>query len=59
MNDQTKQAAQLIFDFVGVVGSLYAFWKKHEEEIKEIVNPLMKSFIETSNSISKTGGQIQ
>ena len=59
MNDQTKQAAKLIFDFVGVIGSLYAFQKKHEEEIKEIVNPLMKSFIETSNSISKTGGQIQ
>ena len=59
MNDQTKQAAKLIFDFVGVIGSLYAFWKKHEEEIKEIVNPLMKSFIETSNSNSKTGGQIQ
>ena len=59
MNDQTKQAAKLIFDFVGVIGSLYAFWKKHEEEIKEIVNPLMKSLIETSNSNSKTGGQIQ
>lgn len=56
MNDQTKQAAKLIFDFVDVIGSIYAFWKKHEEEIKEIVNPLMKSFIETSNSISKTGG---
>lgn len=59
MNDQTKQAARLIFDFVGVIGSLYAFWKKHEEEIKEIVNPLMKSCIEASNSISKTGGQIE
>ena len=59
MNDQAKQAAKLIFDFVGVVGSLYAFWKKHEGEIKEIVNPLMKSCIEAENSFSKTGGQIE
>lgn len=59
MNDQTKQAAKLIFDFVGVVGSLYAFWKMHEEEIRGIVNPLVNSYIEVSNSISKTGGEIE
>ena len=59
MNDQTKQATKLIFDFVGVIGSLYTFWKMHEKEIKEIVNPLVNSYIEVSGSISKTGGQIE
>lgn len=59
MNEQTKQAVKIVFDFVGVIGSLYAFWKTHEGEIKDIVKPLMKNFIEASNIIPKIGGEIK
>ena len=59
MNDQTKQAVKIVFDFVGVIGSLYAFWRRYEGEIKGIVSPFIKTCLEASNNISKTGGELE
>ena len=41
--DNAKKVLMAVITFAGAVYGLYEFYKDHEREIKEIINPLLKS----------------
>ena len=41
--ENTKKVLMAVISFAGAIYGLYEFYKKHEHEIKEIVEPLLKS----------------
>lgn len=41
--DNAKKVLMAVVSFAGAIYGLYEFYKKHELEIKEIINPLIKS----------------
>ena len=41
--DNAKKVLMAVISFAGAIYGLYEFYKAHEHEIKEIVNPLIKS----------------
>lgn len=41
--ENAKKVLMTVVTFAGAISRLYEFYKEHEREIKEIVNPLIKS----------------
>ena len=41
--DNAKKVLMAVIAFAGAIYGLYEFYKEHEREIKEIINPLIKS----------------
>lgn len=41
--ENAKKVLMAVVTFAGAIYGLYEFYKEHEYEIKEIVNPLIKS----------------
>lgn len=41
--ENAKKVLMAVVTFAGAIYGLYEFYKEHEREIKEIVNPLIKS----------------
>lgn len=41
--ESAKKILMAVITFAGVIYGLYEFYKEHEREIKDIVNPLIKS----------------
>lgn len=41
--ENAKKVLMAVVTFAGAIYGLYEFYKEHECEIKEIVNPLIKS----------------
>ncbi len=48
--ENAKKVLRAIVTFAGAIYGLYEFYKEHEREIKEIVNPLIKSFEEIKDT---------
>ena len=41
--ENAKKVLMAVVTFAGAIYGLYEFYKEHEHEIKEIINPLIKS----------------
>lgn len=41
--ENAKKVLMAVITFAGAIYGLYEFYKEHEREIKDIVNPLIKS----------------
>ena len=41
--DNAKKVLMAVISFAGTIYGLYELYKNHEQEIKEIINPLIKS----------------
>ena len=41
--DNAKKVLMAVITFAGAIYGLYEFYKEHEREIKEIVDPLLNS----------------
>ncbi len=41
--DNAKKVLMAVISFAGAIYGLYEFYKEHESEIKEIVDPLIKA----------------
>lgn len=59
MNDKMKQAVSTILEVARLIGSIYAFYEKHEEEIKDIFRPFLMNCIETGNKVIEIKGEIE
>lgn len=42
--EQKDKLIKLALETMGMIGSVYGFFKSHKEEIKEIVTPLLNSY---------------
>ena len=41
--DKTKKALMLVVSIAGAIYELYSFYKNHEQEIKDIINPALQA----------------